>query len=187
MPRRRLFRFIVATIVPHILFTLDFYGVLLWVETEVSVLCQRVLSDSSFRWFNELTYLGAYSTVAIDYFDLVKRFALQRERDFSAVTASLVQFLRRVYVGRVRNVWRSINRLHCSTIVNNDLQWLGVEILQGADLVFSVNKPSIGTTTWFSDINAYRLVFAMYFRHHQRAAHRAELCCVRAVLDQKLG
>ena len=38
VPGGCLFRFIVAAIVPHILFTLDFYGVLLWVETEVSVL-----------------------------------------------------------------------------------------------------------------------------------------------------
>lgn len=38
VPGRRLFRFIVAAVVPHILFTLDFYGVLLWVETEISVL-----------------------------------------------------------------------------------------------------------------------------------------------------
>ena len=49
VPGRRLFRFIVAAVVPHILCTLDFYGVLLWVETEVSVLYHRVLSDNLFR------------------------------------------------------------------------------------------------------------------------------------------
>lgn len=88
-----------------------------------------------------MAYLSAYSAVAINYIDLVEWLALQIERDFSTVTASLVHFLRRVNIGWIRNVWRSIDRLHRSAIVNNDLQWLGVEILQGADLKFSVNKP----------------------------------------------
>ena len=147
VPGRRLFRFIVAAIVPHILFTLDFYCVLLWVEKEVSVLYNRVLSDNPFRWFEEMTYLSAYSAVAMNYFDLVEWFTLQGERDFSAVTASRIHFLRRIHIGWFRNVWRSIDRLHCSTIVDIDLQWLGVEILQGADLRFFVNKASMGTTT----------------------------------------
>lgn len=146
-----------------------------------------MLSDNPFHWFEETTYLSAYSAVAINYFDLVEWFALQGERNFSAVTASRIQFLRRIHIGWFRNVWRSIDRLHCSTIVDIDLQWLGVEILQGADLKFSVNKPIMGTTTWYSDINAHRFAFAMYLRHHHRAAIRAKLCCVRAVLDQRLG
>ena len=134
-----------------------------------------------------MTYLSAYSAVAINYFDLVEWLALQVERDFSTVTASLIRFLRRVDIGWIRNVWRIIGRLNCSTIVRSDLQWLGVEILQGAGLKFSVNKPNMGIATWYSNINCQRWAFAMLSCHHRRAAIRAELCCVRAVLDQTLG
>ena len=134
-----------------------------------------------------MTYLSAYSAVAINYFDLVERLALQVERDFSTVTASIIHILRRVDIGWIRNVWRFIGRLNCSTIVRIDLQWLGVEILQGAGLQFSVNKPNVGIVTWYSDIDCYRWAIAMLSRHHRRAAIRAELCCVRAVLDQTLG
>ena len=147
-----------------------------------------MLSENPFHWFDEeMTYLSAYSAVAINYFDLVEWLALQVERDFSTVTASLVHFLRRVDIGWIRNVWRIIGRLNCSTVVRSDLQWLGVEILQGAGLKYSVNKPDMGIATWCSDINCYRWVFAMLSRHHRRAAIRAELCCVRALLDQMLG
>ena len=53
-----------------------------------------MLSDNPFRWFEEeMTYLSAYSAVAINYFDLVERLALQVERDFSTVTASLKHIL----------------------------------------------------------------------------------------------
>lgn len=130
VPGRCLFGLIVATIVPQILFPLHFYGVLLWIETEVSVLYHRVLSDNSFRWFEEeMTYLSAYSAVATNYFNMVEWLALQVEGDFSTVTASLVHFLRRVHIGWIRNVWRIVGGRHCSTVVNFDLQWLGVEIL----------------------------------------------------------
>ena len=44
----------------------------------------------------------------------------------------------------------------------------------------------MGVATWYSDINCQRWAFAMLSRHHRRAAIRAELCCVSAVLDQTL-
>ena len=147
-----------------------------------------MLSDNPFRWFKrEIRYLGAYSAVAINYFDIVEWLALQVERDFSTVTASLIHLLRRVDIGWIRHVWRIIGGLKSSTIVSLDLQWFRVEILQGAGLKFSVNKPNMGVATWYSYINCHIWAFTMPLHLHQRAAIRAELCCVRMVLDQTLG
>ena len=134
-----------------------------------------------------MTYLSAYSAVAINYFDIVEWLALQVERDFSTVTASLIHLLRCVDIGWIRDVWRFIGGLNSSTIVRRNLQWLGIEILQGAGLKFSVNKSNMGIATWYSDIDCHIWPFAMPLRLHRRAAIRAELCCVRAVLDQTLG
>lgn len=188
VPSTRLFGFVIAAIVPQILFTLDFEGVLQRIETEISVLYRRVLSDDPLRCFEEeMTYLSANSAVAINYFDLVEWLALQVECDFSTVTASLIHFLRRFDIGWIRNVWRIIGGPNCSTLVRSDLQWLGVEILQGAGLKFSVNKPNMGVASWHSDINRHRWAFAMLSRHYWRAAIRAELHNVRALLDQTLG
>ena len=40
-----------------------------------------------------MTYLTAYIAVAFNYFDIVEWLALQIERDFSTVTASLIHFV----------------------------------------------------------------------------------------------
>lgn len=88
-----------------------------------------------------MTYPRAYIAVAINYFDIVEWLALQIERDLSTVTASLIDFLRRVDIGWVWNVWRSICGRNCSPVVHIDLQWLGIKILQGAGLnVSSVSQ-----------------------------------------------
>ena len=84
-----------------------------------------------------MTYPRAYIAVAINYFDIFEWLALQIERDLPTVTASLIDFLRRVDIGRVWNVWRSICGRNCSPVVHIDLQLLRIKILQGAGLDIS--------------------------------------------------
>ena len=98
--------------------------------------------DSPFGWLKEeMTYPRAYIAVTINYFRIVEWLALQVERDFSTVTASLIYFLRRVYIRWIWNVWWFIGGRKCSPVVHIDLQWLGVEILQRAGLGYSSVSP----------------------------------------------
>ena len=84
-----------------------------------------------------MTYPRAYIAVAINNFKIVEWLALQIERDFSTVTASLIHFLGRIDIGWIWNVWWFIGRLKSSAVVHIDLQWLRVKILQGAGLELS--------------------------------------------------
>lgn len=133
-----------------------------------------------------MTYPRAYIAVAINNFEIVEWLALQTERDFSTVTASLVHFLRCVDIGRIWNVWWFVGRLKSSAVVHINLQWLRVKILQGTGLDFLVSKPDMDVAKWHSDINCNEWFIAMLLRRHLRAAIRAELCCVKAVLNQTL-
>ena len=84
-----------------------------------------------------MTYPRAYIAVAINNFKIFDWLALQIERDFPTVTASLVHFLGLVDLGWIWNVWWLIGRLESSAVVHIDLQWLSVKVLQGAGLELS--------------------------------------------------
>ena len=133
-----------------------------------------------------MTYPRAYIAVAINNFKIVEWLALQIERDFSTVTASLIHFLGHVDIGWIWNVWWFIGRLKSSAVVHIDLQWLRVKIMQGAGLEIIVSTPDMDVANWHSDIDCNRWLLPMLLPHHRRAAIRAELYCVRAVFTRTL-
>ena len=84
-----------------------------------------------------MTYPRAYIAVAIHNFKIVEWLALQIERDFSTVTASLIHFLGFVDMRWIWDVWWFVGRLKSGAVVHIDLQWLRVKVLQGAGLELS--------------------------------------------------
>jgi len=77
----------------------------------------------------------ADSTIALCYFELFKRLALQCKCDLAAMTASVKSLHGSLSVSRLRTTWRLVCGLKLRALVIVDLQRLKINILNRADLV----------------------------------------------------